>query len=139
MAGSLPSPKVTVVETSPAAISSGVTPTSVASDALTSVPVVVATSWPAVSVSSAPVEALGSASSSSSASASAPSPEVAVIATRYCEYAAGSASVNGRVWTAQRNCWSVRSSSVVQVWPSFEPSTFQALGAAVPVAPEVRV
>ncbi|MEK8226261.1 hypothetical protein NKG05_09625 [Oerskovia sp. M15] len=39
-AGSPPSPKVTVAVTSPAAISSGVTPTSIASDVLTSVPVV---------------------------------------------------------------------------------------------------
>src|SRR5690606_1395587 len=134
--GSDPSPNVTCASS---AATSPPTPVRVANAPVTSRPVTASRSGAAESVSSWAPDSRGSASSSTSAIDSAPSPAVAVTVTRYCANAAGSATVNGRVCSAQRNCSPDRSSSVVHVSPSSEPSRVHADGEAVPLAPEVRV
>ncbi len=105
----------------------------------TSRPVTASRSGAAERVSSSAPDSFGSARSSTSASDSAPEPDVDVTVTRYRANAVGSATVKGRVCRAQRNCSPDRSSSVVHVSPSSEPSRVHADGDAVPLAPEVSV
>ncbi len=134
--GSEPSPNATW--TSSAATSPS-TPVRVANEPETSRPVTASRSGAAERVSSSAPDSFGSARSSTSASDSAPEPDVDVTVTRYRANAVGSATVKGRVCRAQRNCSPDRSSSVVHVSPSSEPSRVHADGDAVPLAPEVSV